>query len=259
VPFVLDIDCESKQTPNGAATRQVPCHQAGRGSLLPFAAIGSSNSALAERATARTSLLCSEVMATANKSNLFSKLFRVIGKPRASIAPLTMLAMGILMLGLVAGGFLLHSRLDKLETELPFAKGGVESTNERLMSLQREVSQIRQDQSSAAAMIARLDNRLSAMAQPTSPQNNVLQITAVEAKLIREFLIKIDALKPMVEAGHKVGDTLPEDRLLDFSAVLTQRVPKLKNINYTIDQSGSIILVSENRIVAILDFVNVAR
>jgi len=159
----------------------------------------------------------------------------------------------------VAGGFLLHSRLDRLEAELAFAKRDVESTNERLMGLQREVSQIRQDQSSTAAMIARLDNRLSAMAQPTSPQDNVLQFTAVEAKMIREFLIKIDAFKPMVEAGKKVGDTIPEDRLLDFSAVLTQGVPKLKNINYTIDKNGSVIIVSENRVVAILDFVNVAR
>ena len=135
------------------------------------------------------------------------------------IAPAAMIAIGILaLLGLVAGGFLLHSRLDKLRTELAFAKRNVESTNERLMSLQREVSQIRQGQSSAAAMIARLDNRLSAMAQPTSPQNNELQITAVEAKSIREFLMKIDAFKPMVEAHYKVGDTIPEDRLLDFSA-----------------------------------------
>jgi hypothetical protein len=176
------------------------------------------------------------------------------------IAPAAILAIGVLaLLGLVAGGFLLHSRLDKLETELAFAKREVESTNERLISLQREVSQIRQEQSSAAAMIARLDNRLSAMAQPTSPMNNELQITPVEAKLIREFLMKIDAFKPMVEAGHKVGDTIPEDRLLDFSALLTQGVPKLKNTSYTIDQTGSIIIVSENRIVAILDFMNVAR
>jgi septal ring factor EnvC (AmiA/AmiB activator) len=175
------------------------------------------------------------------------------------IAPAAILAIGILALLGVAGGFLLHSRLDKLETELAFAKREVESTNERLVSLQREVSQIRQGQSSATAMIARLDNRLSATTQPTSPQNNALQITAVEAKSIREFLMKIDAFKPMVEAGHKVGDTIPEDRLLDFSAVLTQEVPKLKNTNYTIDQNGSIIIVSENRIVAILDFLNVAR
>ncbi|MGA7735595.1 MAG: hypothetical protein WCB22_09075, partial [Pseudolabrys sp.] len=138
-----------------------------------------------------------------------------------------MLAIGIvaLLLGLVAGGFSLSSRIDKLVTELAFAKREVESTTERLMSLQREVSQIRQDQSSATAMIARLDNRLSATTQPTSPQNNALQITAVEAKSVREFLMKIDAFKPMVEAGHKVGDTIPEDRLLDFSAVLTQEVP----------------------------------
>jgi hypothetical protein len=192
-------------------------------------------------------------MATADKSNFFSNLFRDIGKPGGGIAPTTMLAMGILALLGVAGGFLLHTRLGKLETELALAKRDAEST-------QREVSQIRQDQSSAEAMIARLDNRLSAMAQPTSQQSNVLQITAVEAKLIREFLMKIDAFKPRVEAGHKVGDdSIPEDRLLDFSAVLTQEVPKLKNTNYTIDQNGSIIVVSENRIVAILDFVNVAR
>jgi hypothetical protein len=37
------------------------------------------------------------------------------------------------------------------------------------------------------------------------------------------------------------------------------RAPKLKNINYTIDKNGSVIIVSENRVVAILDFVNVAR
>jgi hypothetical protein len=213
-------------------------------------------------------------MATADKSNLISNLFRDIGKPGGSIAPTTMLAIPILaLLGLVAGGFFLHSRidklhsrLDKLETDLAIAKGDVESTNERLMSLQREISQIRQDQSSAAATIARLDNRSSATAQPpqntaqpTSPENNVLQITAVEAKLIREFLMKIDAFKPRVAAGLKVGDTIPEDRLLDFSVVLTQGVPKLKNTSYTIDQTGSIIIVSDNRIVAILDFVNVAR
>ncbi len=168
----------------------------------------------------------SELMATADKPNLFSNLFRDIGKPVGGIAPTTMLAIGtVALLGLVAGGFLLRSRVDKLVTELAFAKREVESTNERLMSLQREVSQIRQDKSSAAAMIARLDNRLSAMAQPTSPQNNELQITPVEAKLIREFLMKIDAFKPMIEAGHKVGDTIPEDRLLDFSALLTQGVP----------------------------------
>jgi hypothetical protein len=148
---------------------------------------------------------------------------------------------------------------DTFFTELMSASRDVESTKERLMSLQREVNQIRQDQSSAAAMIERLDNRLSAVAQPTSAQNNVLQITAIEAKLIREFLMKIDAFKPRVEAGRKVGDTIAEDRLLDFSAVLTQEVPKLKNTSYTIDQNGSIIIVSENQIVAILDFVNVAR
>ena len=113
-------------------------------------------------------------MATADKSNIFSNVFRYIDKAGGSIASTTMLAIGIVaLLGLV-GGFilhsrlnkleLLHSRLDKFETNLALAKADIESTNERLISLQREVSQIRQDQSSAAGTITRLDNRLSTMA-----------------------------------------------------------------------------------------------
>ena len=194
-------------------------------------------------------------MATAH----ISKLFREIGKPSGRLALLTMLAIGILgLFGLiVAGGFSLHSQLDKLKIELVSAKRDLEITNERLVSLQREVGQIRQEQPSAAA--TRPENRLSAT-QPTSPLNNVLRINTVEAKFIREFLLKLDAFKPMVKASYKVGDTIPEDRLLDFSAVLTEMVPKLNSTRYTIDQNGSIIIVSENRIVvAILDFVSVAR
>jgi hypothetical protein len=194
-------------------------------------------------------------MATAH----ISKLFRKIGKPSGRLALLTMLVIGILgLFGLiVAGGFSLHSQLDKLKIELVHAKRDLEITNERLVSLEREVGQIRQDQPSATA--TRPKNRLSAT-QPTSPLNNVLRINAVEAKFIREFLLKLDAFKPMVRAGYKVGDTIPEDRLLDFSAVLTEMVPKLNSTRYTIDQTGSIIIVSEDqRIVAILDFVSVAR
>lgn len=194
-------------------------------------------------------------MATAH----ISKLFRKIGKPGGRLALLTMLVIGILgLFGLiVAGGFSLHSQLDKLKIELVHAKRDLEITNERLVSLQREVGQIRQEQPSVAA--TRPEDRLSAT-QPTSPLNNVLRINAVEAKFIREFLLKLDAFKPMVKAGYKVGDTIPEDRLLDFSAVLTEMVPKLNSTRYTIDQNGSIIIVSENRIVvAILDFVSIAR
>jgi len=193
-------------------------------------------------------------MATARKSNLFGG----IGKPGASIALWPILAIGILALGLiVGGGFSLYSQLNKLKIELALAKRDIETKNERLMSLQREA--IQQDQSSAAAMLARPKDQSSAMAQPTSPSNSALQITATEAELIREFLMKIDAFRPMVRAGYKVGDTIPDDRQLDFSVLLTEKVPKLQNINYTIDQNGSIIIVSENRIIAILDFVNVAR
>jgi hypothetical protein len=193
-------------------------------------------------------------MATAH----ISKLFREISKSRGRLALLTMLAIGILgLFGLiVAGGFSLHSQLDKLKIELVSAKRDLEITNERLASLQREFGQIRQDQPSAAA--TRPEERLSAT-QPTSPLDNVLRINAVEAKFIREFLLKLDAFKPMVKAGYKVGDTISEDRLLDFSAVLTEMVPKLDSTRYTIDQNGSIIIVSENRIVAILDFVSIAR
>ena len=193
-------------------------------------------------------------MATAHKSNLFGG----IGKLGGSIALWAIMAIGILALGLiVGGGFSLYSQLNKLKIELAIAKRDIETKNERLMSLQRGA--IQQDQSSAAAMLARPKDQSSAMAQPTSPPDKALQITATEAVLICEFLMKIDAFRPMVRTGYKVGDTIPDDRLLDFSVLLTEKVPKLQNINYTIDQNGSIIIVSENRIIAILDFVNVAR
>ena len=161
--------------------------------------------------------------------------------------------LGLLVL-IVAGGFSLYYQLanlkTELKTELALAKGrDVGVTSERLMSLEREVSQIRQDQLSATVMLARLEDRLSAI-----PPDSMLQITAVESKIIREFFVRLDGFKPMAQAGYKVGETVPSDQLLDFSALLTEKLPKLKNTRYTIDQDGSIIIVSgeRNRAVAIL-------
>jgi hypothetical protein len=116
-------------------------------------------------------------MATAH----ISKLFREIGKPGGRLALLTMLAIGILgLFGLiVAGGFSLHSQLDKLKIELVSAKRDLEITNERLVSLQREVGQIQQEQPSAAAT-----RRLSAT-QPTSPLNNVLRNSTHSSRWLR--------------------------------------------------------------------------
>lgn len=96
------------------------------------------------------------------------------------------------------------------------------------------------------------------MSQPIPPLNNILmQITAVEGKLIREFLVNLNGLDPRVEAGYKVGDRIPNDKLLDFSLLLVEKVPKLKNTRYTIDEKSSIIIVSEeNRVVAILSTAN---
>lgn len=190
--------------------------------------------------------------------NLIKKagcLIRDIGKPKRSIALSTMLAIGMLgLLGLImADGFSLHYQLDNLKNELAIAKRDVRTANENMMSLQRDVSQIRQDQSSAADMLTGLEDRLSAM-----PPNSVLQITAVEGRIIREFFMRLDGLQPMVEAGYKVGETVGSDQLLDFSVLLTEKLPKLKNTRYTIDTDSSIIIVSRerNRIVAILSNTN---
>ncbi|MGB8896074.1 MAG: hypothetical protein WA322_05570 [Pseudolabrys sp.] len=169
--------------------------------------------------------------------------------------------LGLLGLIVVSLYYQLYSLKAELKAELAPAKGSV--TDERLMNLQREVSQIRQDQSSAASKLARLEDRLSAVSQPgvsqpTLPLNNILtQITAIEGKLIREFLAKLNGLDPRVEAGYKVGDRIPNDKLLDFSLLLTEKLPKLKNTRYTIDEKNSIIIVSEeNRVVAILSTAN---
>lgn len=169
--------------------------------------------------------------------------------------------LGLLGLIVVSLYYQLYSLKSELKAELALAKGSV--ADEKLMSLQREVSQIQQDQSSAASKLARLEDRLSAVSQPgvsqpIPPLNNILmQITAVEGKLIREFLVNLNGLDPRVEAGYKVGDRIPNDKLLDFSLLLVEKVPKLKNTRYTIDEKSSIIIVSEeNRVVAILSTAN---
>jgi small-conductance mechanosensitive channel len=185
------------------------------------------------------------VMPTAHKSK--SNLIRDV---------VTIGILGLLGLTVVSLYYQIYSLKAELKAELALAKGSV--ADERLMSLQREVSQIRQDQSSAASKLARLEDRLSAVSQPTLPLSNILmQITAVEGKLIREFLVKLNGLDPRVEAGYKVGDRIPNDKLLDFSLLLTEKLPKLKNTRYTIDEKSSIIIVSEeNRVVAILSTAN---
>lgn len=67
----------------------------------------------------------------------------------------------------------------------------------------------------------------------------------------------MNGLDPIVEAGYKVGDKIPSDKLRDFSAILTERVPMLKKTRYTIDQRAWIIIVSEeDRVVAILSTAN---
>jgi hypothetical protein len=71
--------------------------------------------------------------------------------------------------------------------------------------------------------------------------------------MVRAFLEKVNGLDPIVEAGYKVGDKIPSDKLRDFSVVLAESVPTLKNTRYTIDQRFSVIIVSgEDRVVAIL-------
>jgi hypothetical protein len=92
---------------------------------------------------------------------------------------------------------------------------------------------------------------------PGTPTNDAWQITPTENKAIREFLEKVNGLDPIVEAGYKVGDKIPSDKLRDFSIILTEKVPLLKNTRYTIDQKASVLIVSgEDRVVAILSTAN---
>jgi hypothetical protein len=178
-----------------------------------------------------------------------------------------MVTFGILgLLGLIV--MLLYYQLYNLKgdlrSEVAVAKDHARDTNEKLASLESAVSQIRQDQSSAGSALARLESQISAIPQSGPPisgsaptPNNAWRITPAENKLVREFLEKVNGLDPIVEAGYKVGDKIPNGSLRDFSAILTERVPTLKKTRYTIDQRVSIIIVSEeDRVVAILSTAN---
>ncbi|MFZ1949151.1 MAG: hypothetical protein WAU74_03670 [Pseudolabrys sp.] len=158
----------------------------------------------------------------------------------------------------------LYNLKEDLKSEVAVAQDHARDTNDKLTNLESEVSQIRQDQSSAGSALARLESQISAIPQrspsisgPASAPNNAWRITPAENKLVREFLEKVNGLDPIVEAGYKVGDKIPSDKLRDFSAILTERVPTLKKTRYTIDQRAWIIIVSEeDRVVAILSTAN---
>ena len=99
------------------------------------------------------------------------------------------------------------------KSEVAVAKDHARDTNDKLTNLESEVSQIRQDQSSARSALARLESQISAIPQGSSPisgpaptPNNAWRITLAENKLVREFLEKVNGLDPIVEAGYKVGD-----------------------------------------------------
>jgi hypothetical protein len=174
---------------------------------------------------------------------------------------------GLGLLALIAASlyYQFYSLKGDLGSEVTHAKEHARDTNEKLIVLEREMSQIGQEQSSIGSALARLESQISARQQnsppisrsPEAPTSNAWQTTPAENRAVREFLEKVNGLDPIVEAGYKVGDKIPSDKLRDFSIILTEQVPLLKNTRYTIDQKASIIIVSgEDRVVAILSTAN---
>lgn len=175
-------------------------------------------------------------------------------------------ALGLLGVVVALMYYQFHNLKDDLRSEVALAKEHAQNTNERLLSLERDVSEVQRDQSSARSVVANIKEQISGLAQnlppmqnlppipkPPPEQPNAWQITSAENKKVRAFLEKVNGLDPIVEAGYRVGDKIPSDKLRDFSVILTDNVPTLKNTRYTIDQKSSIIIVSgEDRVVAIL-------
>ena len=56
----------------------------------------------------------------------------------------------------------LYNLKEDLKSEVTVAKDHARDTNEKLTSLEQEMSQIRQDQSSAGSVLARLESQISA-------------------------------------------------------------------------------------------------
>jgi len=177
----------------------------------------------------------------------------------------TFCILGLLGLLVALLYYQLYNLKENLKSEVAVAKDHAQDTIERLTSLEREVGQTQQNQSSIGSILTRLENQISAIPHspppiskpPTAPPDDTLRITPDEKKLVREFLEKVNGFDPIVEVGYKVGDKIPSDKLRDFSVVLTEKVPTLKKTRYTIDQRASVIIVSEeDRVVAILSTTN---
>ena len=186
-------------------------------------------------------------------------------KPYRAGDIVTFCILGLLALLVALLYYQLYNLKENLKSEVAVAKDHAQDTIERLTSLEREVGQTQRNQSSIGSILTRLENQISAIPHnpppiskpPNAPLDNTLRITPDEKKLVREFLEKVNGFDPIVEAGYKVGDKIPSDKLRDFSVVLTEKVPTLKKTRYTIDQKASVIIVSdEDRVVAILSTTN---
>ena len=101
---------------------------------------------------------------------------------------------GILgLLGLIVAMlyYQFYNLKEDLKSEVAVAKDHARDTNDKLTNLEREVSQIRQDQSSAGSALARLESQISAIPQsspsisaPAPAPNNAWRISLAEKKFV---------------------------------------------------------------------------
>jgi hypothetical protein len=185
---------------------------------------------------------------------------RDVGKLEGSVGLLTKFSFAIIgLLGLVvAGGITILLQLGDIKSDLALAKKDIAYVSEKMAKIDANTSETQRAQSSAAVVLARIDQRLSAQReQQLSPQIPIFQISDAEAQFVREYLNKIgmfdkvnalsDAANTTLKVDHKVGDTIPNAPLFEFPSELLFKLPKLKGSKFTIENDAVLIVSAEDR------------
>jgi hypothetical protein len=122
-------------------------------------------------------------------------------------------------------------------------KAGLASSHREVALLKTRLSSVESEQKRAEASVA-ARALLAAPSAPSAPSTPVFALSDKDAKLVRQF-IKILPPKPGSTATIRVGDQAKSFVSAPIPDGLMQEVPKLAGARFSIDQNGSIVIISQ--------------
>ena len=152
------------------------------------------------------------------------------------------------LVAIVGGGIFLLVQINNVRNELLEKIDSVRTElSQKIDKLQGAVTTLGGGQSSANETLSRIEKRLTETQQP-----RLLALTAEQVELLHS------ALKFEPDLAYKgigqPGAFLPDTKLYDYPSGLADKIPELKDTQYTFDMKKQILIVStvDRRIVAVV-------